>query len=74
MEGAGGETVKWESQVGLVLKAGHYWKENGKWGIDTKTCRKMSSQEGKWRGRGESCGNGSECITLRMKIGNQEKV
>lgn len=57
-----------------MLKAGHYWKENEKRGINTKTRRKMSSQEGKWRGRGEPCQKGSECIALRMKVGNQERV
>lgn len=66
--------LKWESQVGLVLKAGHYWKEDEKWGIDTKTHRKVSSQEGTWRGKGEPCGKGSECIALRLKTGNQERV
>lgn len=61
MEGAGGETVKWESQVGLVLKAGHYWKE--KWEVGN---RHKDMQEDELTGREVERKRGALWKWLRM--------
>jgi len=74
-EGAGEEPLKWEKKVALGLKAGYCWKE----GVCGGVASQKDGQEDEFTGKEvarerEGLQEISECISLRIRMGNQERI